>query len=35
MKSIIYNYSEKRIPGTVFYNIKISNPNGKLIHKSK
>ena len=35
MKSILYNYSEKRIPGTVFYNIKFSNPNGKHIHKSK
>ena len=35
IKSILYNYSETRIPGTVFYNIKFSNPNGKLIHKSK
>ena len=32
---LLYNFSEDRMPVLIFNNIKISNPNGKLIHKSK
>ena len=32
---LLYNFSEDRMPVLIFNNIKISNPNGELIHKSK